>query len=615
MINRAHNRPAATRLPAWLARWARRFLAVPAVLALCAGSVDAQAPRSVVNKTTINLPILLDNSVRPHLKEVQLYVKESPTAPWTLKETVSPAQTFFTYRAPGDGEYAFNVVTVDRAGRTVPADVNKEQPALVVVVDMTAPNVNLHVVENTPKGQVVLVEATDPNYDPMKTRFFYQTGDKNFRPLDSLPGTPEQFCIPGQAVLTGMVRVQATDKAGNTTTKEFNINTMTAAAPATGAPGAGSPSGVTPMAPEKGGPGVVMVEMGSGVKHHLTPAPVKDPTPPTRITEGPALPAPTTPDLPSKDRVELVHRVESPSTPPVPPIPPVLDPGTPSKGISVEVPPSSGSGKTITLPPKMEVRDIPSTSKGISTTTIPSTPAPLGASTSKESIPHNCHIANSTRIFLDYQIEAQGASGVGKVEIWLTKDRGQSWQKVGEDRDLKSPAEVTLPGEGVFGVTLVVTNGRGFGGTPPQPGDQADYWVEVDVTRPVGEIMAVRPSGADDGSLVISWNARDKKLHNEPIELSFSATREGPWTPIAKSLKNDGSYRWVPPRDVAAHAFLRMVVTDAAGNASTCQTSEPVALDDLSRPRGRVLGVSTTPRSGTPERIIPTGGTSLPELP
>lgn len=554
--------------PAWLKRWARRFLALPVVMGLASTAEAQTGPhRSVLNKNTISLPIMLDAAQRPHLKEVQLYVKDNASAPWVLKERVPPTATFFNYKAPGDGEYFFTVVTVDRAGASYPADVSKEPPAIIVSVDTTGPQLDLHLVETTREGQVVLVQSQDSNADSTKTRFFYQTGDKVWRPLDPMPGTPEQFCVPGVAVLTGMVRAQATDKAGNTASKDFNLHAMTS--------GSAPMTAVTPTPPAKG-PGVVMVD-GGGSKTHLTPPP--------KLETGPAIP-PSPPilevkDVPFKNRVEVVtHKVEPVSPPPLlePTLPRTETPPRTDKIVSVDVPPrGDGPSKTpLTLPPKIDGKE----------------PTPVG----KDAVPAECHMANNTRIFLDYQIEAKGASGVGRVEIWMTRDRGQSWHKVGEDKDLTSPAEVTLPGEGIFGVSLVVTNGRGFGGTPPQPGDQADYWVEVDVTRPTGEILGIRPSGADDGSLFITWSARDKRLAADPIDLYFSTTREGPWSPIVKGIKNDGSYRWVPPRDMAPHAFIRMVVQDQAGNLATCETAHPVALDDLSRPRGRVLGVTTTPR-------------------
>ena len=58
---------------------------------------------------------------------------------------------------------------------------------------------------------------------------------------------------------------------------------------------------------------------------------------------------------------------------------------------------------------------------------------------------------NSTKVFLDYQIENAGQSGVGKVEVWMTRDRAKSWQKVSEQTQRKSPVEVQLPGEGLYG--------------------------------------------------------------------------------------------------------------------------------------------------------------------
>ena len=57
----------------------------------------------------------------------------------------------------------------------------------------------------------------------------------------------------------------------------------------------------------------------------------------------------------------------------------------------------------------------------------------------------------------------------GRVEIWYTRDMGQNWQKLGVDPNRKGQAEADLPGEGVYGVTIVVANGRGFGTTRPSP--------------------------------------------------------------------------------------------------------------------------------------------------
>jgi hypothetical protein len=211
-------------------------------------------------------------------------------------------------------------------------------------------------------------------------------------------------------------------------------------------------------------------------------------------------------------------------------------------------------------------------------------------------VPATRKIVNSTHVALQYQVEHEGSSGVGQVEVWVTADQGQSWQKLGEDPDHSSPAEVDLPGEGVYGLSLVVSNGRGFGATPPAPGDAPESWIEVDLTKPFVELVSVRPcTDGEGGGMWISWTARDKNLAAEPVELYYAPDRDGPWTLIAKGIRNDGRHRWTAPAEMA-RAFVRVVVTDRAGNSSQCDTPQAVTLDDTSRPRARVVDI--VPRSG-----------------
>lgn len=543
-----------TCLGASAAAWANPYQGAPPAPP---SSRMAQVTKSYLNKNVVQLPIVLDERVRPLLQEVQLFVKEGPTGAWSLKERVPATQQHFTFRAPSDGEYGFAVVTVDKQGRSVPADVNAEPPALVVIIDTTSPAVQLQQVEANAQGQTVQCDVQDANLEAGKLKFYYQSGDRNWRMLEPLPGTSDKFCIPAQAVFTGMVRVQATDLAGNTTSREMNLSTAVAAAPAVEP----KTQVVNAVAPPPGTPGVVMVD-GGGEKVHLTPPPTgpKVPGSPSALEErGPMLPAPvptrTADKSPTSPGVEVVAHKPAADT---------------------RVPQEINSGKPVSG--------------------VPSVRPNLDAGPKRESATPTRQLLNQTHVFLEYEIERTGASGVGKVEVWVTRDQGQSWQKAAEDTDLKSPAEFDLPGEGLYGVSLVVSNGRGFGGSAPQTGDRPEMWIEVDVTKPSAEIMSVRPSGQDDGALIITWQARDKNLGENPVDLFFALKREGPWLPIARGLKNDGIYRWVAPGDAGASAFLRLMVRDHAGNVTHCETLQPIALDDLSRPRGRVLRIGTQPQ-------------------
>ena len=198
-------------------------------------------------------------------------------------------------------------------------------------------------------------------------------------------------------------------------------------------------------------------------------------------------------------------------------------------------------------------------------------------------------LVNQRQVMLDYQLEQVGPSGVGKVEIWITSDQGQTWQKLGEDTQPKSHVTVELPGEGLFGLTIVVTNGRGFGASAPRPGDAPQMLVEVDTTRPVAEIKSVRQSAEDSGAVHITWTASDRNMAANAVELFYASDLQGVWTPIAKGLRSDDHYRWVPAK-TDTEVFIRLMARDMAGNV-TVVTSPAFVVDDMSRPRGRLTGV------------------------
>jgi hypothetical protein len=555
-----------------ISSWASRVLLAGLGVAWTGQGGRAQEerpiPKSYLNKGTVHLPIQIDDRVRPLLQWVQLYVKDGPQAPWEMKEKVPATQTFFTFRTTHDGEYWFNVVTVDRSGKAIPADVTKEPPGLIVVIDSTPPQVDVQVLATSAEGQQVRCEVRDANPDPVKTRMYYQTRDQIWRPLDAVSGQPDTFCIPGQAATTGMVRVTATDLARNTVNREFNLGTMPVA-------------NNNPFAGPKALPANMPAEnLGQNI--------VVPPAPPDLVTTAKAPPTTVISEkvIPVSERIELVANKVSPAAQPQGP---ALEP-TPKTAIS-EV----SSKVPFAVPSSGETRA--------------SEPAP--PLVKQADAPGKRHLVNSTHVFLDYQIDQTGASGVGRVEIWHTHDMGQTWHKLCEDPHRKGQAEIDLPGEGVYGLTVIVANGRGFGAVPPKTGDAPDWWVEVDTTKPQAELHNVRgnPNG-DDGTLHITWTAKDKNIHPEPIDLFYATKREGPWLPIVKGIKNDGLYRWSPSAGVGTHAFVRLTVHDLAGNSTSLESAQPVALDDMSRPRGRLTGVTTVPRTALgngPASMAPSG--------
>jgi hypothetical protein len=260
----------------------------------------------------------------------------------------------------------------------------------------------------------------------------------------------------------------------------------------------------------------------------------------------------------------------------------MLPPPEPTPLAKMPPAPTGAAQRPLQLPTETAVT--PLAYKSAEPTPMPVRPASAG---------QRRQLVNRNHIALKYQIEQLGPSGLGTLEVWMTRDQGQTWQHLCDDPDRQNRVEVDLPKEdGVYGLSLVARNGMGFGGKPPVHGEAPDLLVEVDTTKPVAELRDIQPvTGSEAPTLLIVWNASDKNLAEEPIQLLYAPGPDGPWQSAAARMKNTGSYRWSVPPGVGPQIFVRLAVSDEAGNVAQCD-APPVKLD-LTQPKVHVLGVET----------------------
>jgi hypothetical protein len=550
------------------------------------GQPSSPGKLQYTNKPQFRLKIDLGDADRSRLREVQLWVK-SGAEPWVMKDAAPPAQTHFSFRAPQDGEYWFTIVTVDKNGKATPTDVSREPPAFIVVVDTAAPELNVTLTQaaGRPQGEeVIQCSARDANLDPTTVKLEYQTLDRTWKPLESLPGAPETFRCPDRLGWTGMLRAQASDLARNPASKEVNVLGSAASEPATtpahGDRAAGGPASMvgTPLPPP---PANVQAAAPSA------PPSGQDSCP--NCTQGKPAASHTAMAVdPQAGRQDARPEKATSGGP---------DLGSPSGGERQVSYSTSAHEGGLPAQPQREQANVPAA--------VPQTPRePAGlpqtvaqpAPVMRDPVTHGPgvqrQLINHTHVIMEYRIDQIGPSGVGKVEVWITGDEGKTWQLLCEDADKRSPVEFDLPREGLFGISVVVTNGNGMGDPPPTPGTQPECWVEVDTTRPTAQLLSLRAGNGDEPwCMVVTWAASDKNLGPEPIDLYYATQKEGPWVPIVRGLRNDGSYLWTPPRDAGPQFYLRMDVTDRAGNTTRCDATQPVVLD-LARPHAKVLGLS-----------------------
>ncbi len=533
-------------------------------------SYQAKNRKVYTNKTFYNLPVQIDDRYRANLREVALYVKIN-NSDWVRQETAAGHIGAFTFRAPQDGEYAFNLVLIDRQGRATPADLSRAEPLLHVVVDTTEPLIDLHPVLGADNEVFLraIIQDANPDYSTLKII----CADSTI--LEPVAAKPGHFRVPGPEVWHQPIRVIAGDKCGNTTSREFLIK----------APG-------EMMATREMG---AMRQPGHAeppaaqVTHRVTPQMRTDTMPaphmPAPHMPTPYVPAPMHMAAPTESLTSSSQLVPAPSNgyaPPVSQEPRSHNTVQPVSGQPVSVQPMPGQPVSVQPVSGQPASGQPAAGQPVSGQPASGQPASGQA---------NRQLLSTMRAAVDYRIDQVGPSGVGRVDVYITSDQGNTWQKLCDDPDRRSPAEIQLPGEGVFGLRLVVSNGLGFGGNPPARGDQPTSSIEVDLSSPHVQIREIEPVATGGGHLEIRWSAGDKNLGPEPISLYYRARPDAPWAIIARNVKNDGLYRWTFPRDQGAQFYIRLEATDLAGNVSRADTNTPVMVD-MTEPRATVLGIT-----------------------
>jgi len=220
-------------------------------------------------------------------------------------------------------------------------------------------------------------------------------------------------------------------------------------------------------------------------------------------------------------------------------------------------------------------------------------------------------IVNKRQVKLEFEVAKFGPSGLGSVDVYVTIDDGQTWEKSPIDANANLPlvpdarggtpvrGSVTVPlnREGVIhGFYIVVKNRAGHGKPAPERGYSPQIRVEADLTPPEAKLFGPQPDSTKRDTLLLTWEAFDRNLAPNPISLEWAPKKDGPWTHIGPDmLENTGKFAWEVPANIPPNVFLRLSVRDKAGNIALAQTMEPVLID-FSEPEVQVIGLDKTSR-------------------
>jgi hypothetical protein len=507
---------------------------------------------------TFAIPFRLPKSQDPDADatahKIVLEVSKDLGGDWQTAGEAAPAKGSFTYTAQTDGEYWFRLRAVDRKGRTR----GGEGPDMRVLVDAAGPRLAARVWTGADGEIVCRYAAVD---DSLRLESFtceYRgPADQGWKTLATEPilsrespahAVGEEIWWAGEKVTALTVRITVADGSGNPTTRQFSLEPTD---PHVDQAALARELGVPPL-PTAGADDAAVA---GSVPADSTPS-----------TSGEGWAAETARAWPT-ERPQLA-----------------TSDGTPN-GRSVLAKPTGSAAALLPRADATSQADMAALD-------------PLAAATAGQALEYRgkpLHMAKSRRFAWEYQAD-NGVPGVGRVraELWTTRDGGVTWQRAAVDADGRSPIDVQLPATGLYGVRLEMVADVPDAGDGPRSGDAPEAWLGVDDEPPQVDLLGVARDPQTPGVLTIRYSARDPLLGPQAARLLYSPNAEGPWATIADGLASQGEHRWQPDRGVPARVFVRVEVTDAAGNVGAASSAEAIT---VAAPRvvGKLGGLRAAP--------------------
>lgn len=506
-----------------------------------------------VAKRTLNVPVNFQPERVKELKEAILFVSRDGGSLYEIGDRIDPAQkTEFNYTAKEDGEYWVQLQLVFKDGKLEPKDPSKLPPAEKVVIDTVKPVVTVSAAEMVGEEAVVEWRIDDKHPADANTRVWYKPTGGNDSAWVEVPATAITKRTARFKPTGGPITVQVT-----TADLARNIGHVNKDVKGPIAPAGGTGASAAPMTP-------------AGFDSAATP-PSKDPF-------GPSAPLP----------------------------PPNFDPQPAPTPRPAPTQPTYSAGGGGGGPATTEAL------KPIATSTQPQpaavAPVPAGAPPAAEQ--PTAQFSRNPRFELNYTLDS-GASGVARVDLYVSRDDGRSWVRWSQHDGRETPLKVVLDTrfnkevEGDYGFVLVPVSGAGLSDGAPTAGTAPELKVRVDTTAPVIKVYAPTADPNNKAALVLNWEATDKNFGRDPIAIEYAESPQGPWKsvtgtdgPTPARIENSGSYSWQPPLNLATpKVYLRFAAWDQANNKSEVVTPNPI-LVDLTKPKARIQGISTTANTG-----------------
>jgi hypothetical protein len=188
---------------------------------------------------------------------------------------------------------------------------------------------------------------------------------------------------------------------------------------------------------------------------------------------------------------------------------------------------------------------------------------------------------------IPYQWSAQSAAAGQTVVLYVSRDRGASWQAVSEAKPQVRAFNYHAEGDGEYWFTIRTLDGRG--NTLPAGPMQPELRVIVDTTIPRFEQLTGLQHA--DGTIEVRWRVTDANFDAKTSQIEVQVDRAGNWQPLTPSeatpiTGNTWEATAVAPLSAGQASAVRVTAFDLARNRAVYQSPVAAAPAGMASPAG-----------------------------
>lgn len=190
-------------------------------------------------------------------------------------------------------------------------------------------------------------------------------------------------------------------------------------------------------------------------------------------------------------------------------------------------------------------------------------------------------ITMSKRVLIRRELDDGKGSGIERVDLYVTTDKGQSWQKAGS---FKGDEAIIYKAEsGEVGLHLVAVDFAG--NSSPEPTAKTVHRLVVGDDKPIVELTVDELAStmrAGQG-VTIRWRGAGHDLAPKPVVVQYTTDGGINWMNLLKAAEISGSYQWTLPQVTSSHCAIRLALVDRQGRLTIERTPGEFTIDG-SRP-------------------------------